>query len=113
VGWKSPAVATTAAVAASTSSPITAASTATTASFARGCLVHPDHAAHPLHILEVIDRLLLGGVIVEFNKGKTSFPTGVAIEGESALANLPVLGEKIEEIFTFGLERKITDVNGH
>jgi hypothetical protein len=125
--WGSPALATTttatgAAVAAtgalttSTGAAVTtpASTGATATATLTGCgLVDADHATHPLHILEVIDGPLLGGVIDQLNKSKATLATCVTVEGQAALANLSVLGEEINQILAFSLEREVADVNGH
>jgi hypothetical protein len=101
--------ATTAAVATTT----TTAAAAAAATLTGGGLVDADHAAHPLHILEVVDGLLLGGVIGEFNEGESAFAAGFPVEGETALTDFAVLAEEIEKVLAFGLEREVADVDGH
>jgi hypothetical protein len=72
----------------------TATATAATATAFTGCgLVDTDHAAHPLHILEVIDGFLLYGIIAELDKCKTALATCLAIKGKAALANFAILPE--------------------
>ncbi len=102
------AAAATAAVATTTTTAAAAAATLT-----GGGLVDADHAAHPLHILEVVDGLLLGGVIGEFNEGESAFAAGFPVEGETALTDFAVLAEEIEKVLAFGLEREVADVDGH
>jgi hypothetical protein len=103
------ATAATAAVATTT----TTAAAAAAATLTGGGLVDADHAAHPLHILEVVDGLLLGGVIGEFNEGESAFAAGFPVEGETALTDFAVLAEEIEKVLAFGLEREVADVDGH
>jgi len=91
----------------------TAAAAATATTFTGGGLVDADHATHPFDVLEVIDGFLLGGIVGEFNEGEATFTAGFAVEGEAALANFAVLAEKIKQVFAFGLEREVADVDGH
>jgi hypothetical protein len=109
------ATAVTATAVAATANVTTAATaaTTTTAALTGGGLVDPDHPAHPLHILEIVDGFLFGGVIGQFNEGETALAPGFPIEGQAALTYLPVLAEEIKQVLAFGLEREITDVNGH
>ena len=73
---------------------LTATATTATATAFTGCgLVDTDHAAHPLHILEVIDGFLLYGIIAELDKCKTALATCLAIKGKAALANFAILPE--------------------
>jgi hypothetical protein len=109
-----PATAVAAAAAATAASATAAVATTTTAAaLTGGGLVDADHAAHPLHILEVVDGLLLGGVIGEFDEGESAFAAGFPVEGETALTDFAVLAEEIEKVLAFGLEREVTDVDGH
>jgi hypothetical protein len=91
----------------------TAAAATTTTTFTGGGLVDADHATHPFDVLEVIDGFLLGGIVGELHEGKAAFTAGFAVEGEAALANFAVLAEKIKQVFAFGLEREVADVDGH
>jgi hypothetical protein len=126
-GWRSPAVAattTTTAVATATAA-ITAAATAAvaaataaitaaaTAALAGGGFVHADHATHPLHILEVVDGLLLSGVVAELHESETALAAGFTVEGEAALADFAVLPKEIKQVFALGLEREVANVDGH
>jgi hypothetical protein len=102
-----------AAAAAATAAVATTTTAAAAAALTGGGLVDADHAAHPLHILEVVDGLLLGGVIGEFNEGESAFAAGFPVEGETALTDFAVLAEEIEKVLAFGLEREVADVDGH
>jgi hypothetical protein len=112
VAAATPAVAAATATAA-TVAVATAAAAATTAAFTGGGFVDADHAAHPLDVLEVIDGLLFRSVIGEFHEGEAPLAAGFAIKGQAAVAHLSVLAEEIKEILTFGLEREVSDVDGH
>ena len=108
--------ATAVAAVAATATAVAAAATtaaATTAAFTGGGLVHADHAAHPLHVLEVVDGLLLSGVVAEFNEGETALAAGFTVEGEAALADFAVLPEEIKQVIALGLEREVANVDGH
>jgi hypothetical protein len=107
------AVATTATTPAATAAIASPAATSTATTLTGRGLVDADHPAHPLHILEIVDGFLFGGIIGQFNEGETAFAPGFPIEGQAALTHLPVLAEEIKEVLAFGLEREITDVNGH
>ena len=107
------AVAAAAAATAAVATTTTTAAAAAAATLTGGGLVDADHAAHPLHILEVVDGLLLGGVIGEFNEGESAFAAGFPVEGETALTDFAVLAEEIEKVLAFGLEREVADVDGH
>jgi hypothetical protein len=102
-----------AAITAPASASATTSAAAATTTLTRCGLVDADHAAHPLHILEVIDGPCLGSVISQFNKGKAALPACVAVEGEAALAHFAVLAEEIKQILAFCLEREVADVDGH
>ena len=107
------AVAAAAAATAATAAVATTTTAAAAAALTGGGLVDADHAAHPLHILEVVDGLLLGGVIGEFDEGESAFAAGFPVEGETALTDFAVLAEEIEKVLAFGLEREVADVDGH
>jgi hypothetical protein len=125
-GWRSPTVAaaTAAAVAAATAA-ITAAATvaaataaitaaaAAAAALAGGGFVNADHATHPFHILEVVDGLLLSGVVAELHESETALAAGFTVEGEAALADFAVLPKEIKQVFALGLEREVANVDGH
>jgi hypothetical protein len=106
-----PAAATATAAAATAVAATTAAATA--AAFTGGRFVDADHAAHPLHVLEVVDGLLLIGVIGHLHESEATLTTGFPVEGQAALGDFAVLAEKIEQILLFGLEREVAYVNGH
>jgi hypothetical protein len=99
----------TAAIAAATATVATTA-TATTTGFG---FVNADHATHPLHILEIVNRCGFFGCASELNESKTSLTTGFAIQRQAALTNLTVLAEQIFDIFHLAIEGKIADVNSH
>jgi hypothetical protein len=63
--------------------------------------------------LEVVDGLLLGGVIGQLHKGESPFAAGFTVKGEAALADFAVLAEKIKKVLAFSLEREVADVDGH
>jgi hypothetical protein len=100
--------ATTAAVAAAT----VAAAAAATATTGFG-FVNADHATHPLHILEIVNRFGFIGCGSELNESKTPLATGFAIQRQAALTNFAVLAEQIFDIFHLAVEGKIADVNSH
>ena len=109
-------VATTGALSAALAAVATPACTGATATAAAlaGCgLVDADHAAHPLHILEIIDGPLLRGIVDQLNKGEAALPPCFTVKGQAALAHLTVLAEEIQQILAFCLEREVADVNGH
>ena len=99
------------------SSPATATARATAATAAATgaglSLVDADAASHPLHILEVVNGLGLVGVVHHLNESEAPLAASVAIQGKGALAKLAVLSKKIFNVFHFGVEGKISDVNGH
>jgi hypothetical protein len=101
---------TTTAIAATAAGATTAAATATGAGLS---LVDADAATHPLDVLKIIDGLGFVGVVGHFNEGEAPFAAGVAIKGKGALAQFAVLGKQIFDVFHFGVEGKISDVNGH
>jgi hypothetical protein len=119
------AVATTAAAAAITAATATAAVAATTAAVAAATatvaaaaatgfgFVNADHATHPLHILEIVNRFGFIGCGSELNESKTPLATGFAIQRQAALTNFAVLAEQIFDIFHLAVEGKIADVNSH
>jgi hypothetical protein len=121
------AVATTAAAAAITAATATAAVAATTAAVAAATVaaaaaatattgfgfVNADHATHPLHILEIVNRFGFIGCGSELNESKTPLATGFAIQRQAALTNFAVLAEQIFDIFHLAVEGKIADVNSH
>jgi hypothetical protein len=53
----------------------TATTTTAAAAFSGGGLVDADHAAHPLHILQVVDGALLGIGIRQVDQSKAEFAT--------------------------------------
>ena len=91
----------------------TTAAAATATAFSGGGLVDADHAAHPLHILQVVDGALLRLSIGQLDKCKASFAARFPIEGEAALAHLAISGEQVNEILAFGFKREVANVNGH
>jgi hypothetical protein len=97
----------TSAIAAAT---VAAAATATTTGFG---FVNADHATHPLHILEIVNRFGFIGCGSELNESKTPLATGFAIQRQAALTNFAVLAEQIFDIFHLAVEGKIADVNSH
>jgi hypothetical protein len=99
----------TAAIAAAAATVATAAATATTG-FG---FVNADHATHPLHILEIVNRFGFIGCGGELNESKTPLATGFAIQRQAALTNFAVLAEQIFDIFHLAVEGKIADVNSH
>jgi hypothetical protein len=104
--------ATTAAVAAATTTVAAAAATTATATTGFG-FVNADHATHPLHILEIVNRFGFIGCGSELNESKTPLATGFAIQWQAALTNFAVLAEQIFDIFHLAVEGKIADVNSH
>ncbi|MFT5338313.1 MAG: hypothetical protein ACI9IO_000031 [Cyanobium sp.] len=119
VGSVATAAATTTAAAVATATAaatkITATAAATTAATATTGLgfIDADGATHPLHILEILDGLGFLSGVGHLHESKTAFAACVAVEGEAALAHLPVLTKQVLDIFRFCIEGKIADVNGH
>jgi len=64
-------------------------------------------------VLKVVNGLLLGGIVGEFDEGEAALTAGLTVEGKAALTDLPVLAEEIEKVLAFGLEREVADVDGH
>jgi hypothetical protein len=111
------AVATTTAAAVAAATAAIAAATATVATTATATtgfgFVNADHATHPLHILEIVNRFGFIGSVGELDEGKTPLATGFAIQRQAALTNLAVLAEQILDIIHLAVEGKIADVNSH
>jgi hypothetical protein len=63
--------------------------------------------------LEIVNRLLLRRVGIQFHEGKATLAARFAIKGQAALADFSVLAEEIKQVFPFGLKREVADVNGH
>jgi hypothetical protein len=103
IAVRSPAIATTAAAAA----PATA-----TAGAGFG-FVNANAAAHPFDVLEVVDGGGLLGVAAHLHEGETALATGVAIQGQAALAHASVGSEQLLQILHFGIEGEVADINGH
>jgi hypothetical protein len=103
------AVATTTTAVAATASAIAATTTPATGLG----LVDADHPVHPFDVLEIVDGLLLLGIIGQFDECEAALATGFPIQGQAALANLSVLTEQVTEILLLGIEREVAYVDCH
>jgi hypothetical protein len=104
----------TTAVATATAAIATAAATVATATTTTWFgFVDPDHPVHPFDVLEIVDGLLLFGVVREFDKGETALASSFPIKGQAALAHFSVLTEKVTEILLLGIEREVAYVDCH
>ena len=92
---------------------VSAAPTTATATGAGFSHVDPDHSAHPLHVLEIVDGLLLVSSVSHLNESEPTLTAGIAIERQAALANRAVLGEQALKVLHFGIEGEVAHVNGH
>ena len=86
---------------------------ATTTTFTGSGFVDTNHAPHPFDVLKVVNGLLFGRIVGQLDKGEAPLATGFPVKGQAALAHLSVLAEEIKQVLTFGLERKIANVDSH
>lgn len=77
----------------------------------RFCLTNGDAATHPFNVLQIVD----GGFFIrstgEVDKGKATLAAGFPIQRQRTLADLAVLAEQMNEVFSLSVPGEIANEN--
>ena len=90
-----------------------AATTATARAGTRFRFVDADAAAHPLHVLEVVNGLGFVTGTSQINESKPTLAARFPIKRQTAFAHLTVLGEEVLKVLNFGIEGEVAHENSH